>query len=852
MEILQNLRRPRIVLASALVSATLISSVPSIQMASANTVRPTTLSVLKQSVELGPQRLVNNHAVLNGKTYFSGKTSASGAELWVTDGTDAGTVMLKDIRTGSTGSNPNFFYTLGNKVIFVADDGTHGAELWVTDGTSNGTVLLKDIAVGATSSLPGSRELVTSGSSMRGDGMSIVNGKLYFAATTTAEGREPWVTDGTPNGTQIVSDIRPGASGSMDATASGPFLPAGGKVVFSANSGTNGDEPMVYDGTTTSLLKDVYPGNQGSGFTVSTLVVGDSLYFSGYNGNKYSIWKTDGTTAGTVDVIDIAPNSMALLGNRILIFGTQVVHQTPQQGQYDDPARLWVSDGTQVGTSLLSRINPTNYPEINFLKQVGSHYIFSADDGTNGGELWTTDGTVAGTQLLIDAFPGSTGTFSGAMAFNDSFMMTNPQNTFGFALLRTGGAFHSPEIKGLVTDGTPAGTSILPGDPFSRVRSLMPAGNHFATWAEWGMSMTNGLIITAPGSNSQLTQLGVSGRKVPMSFPPSQPVFGAPSFNSSTTAYSINLTGGANTVDIGPRVTTGPGAPSCTIEGVLCSAGQSGTHSFTITAPRLIEVVVTAGNGTTTTYTISVSLNGVAPVATTTTTAPATPTAVVTPSAGATPSVGTNPSSVKVTPGVTVTDTKVYSSAAPKRVASGSAISVLTPAQAKTQTIQTLTPAVCVPTADDIVFIDEGRCNATVLSKRTGEVLRRIRTTVIEEDVVKLGVGNEIVTLAPIFFQNGKSTLTNRARARVASLKDQISAAGTVMVIGHSGMMLGNTPENQALARSRAINTVREMKRIRATGPFYSTGVGALDPAVPSSDRSKQALNRRVVIVLIP
>ena len=109
MEILQNLRRPRIVLASALVSATLISSVPSIQMASANTVRPTTLSVLKQSVELGPQRLVNNHAVLNGKTYFSGKTSASGSELWVTDGTDAGTVMLKDIRTGSSASNPNFF-----------------------------------------------------------------------------------------------------------------------------------------------------------------------------------------------------------------------------------------------------------------------------------------------------------------------------------------------------------------------------------------------------------------------------------------------------------------------------------------------------------------------------------------------------------------------------------------------------------------------------------------------------------------------------------------------------------------------------------------------------------------------
>ena len=55
-----------------------------------------------------------------------------------------------------------------------------------------------------------------------------------------------------------------------------------------------------------------------------------------------------------------------------------------------------------------------------------------------------------------------------------------------------------------------------------------------------------------------------------------------------------------------------------------------------------------------------------------------------------------------------------------------------------------------------------------------------------------------------------------------------------------------------ALSRTRAINTVREMKRIRATGPFYSLGVGALDPAVPATQRSKQAQNRRVVIVLIP
>lgn len=209
------------------------------------------------------------------------------------------------------------------------------------------------------------------------------------------------------------------------------------------------------------------------------------------------------------------------------------------------------------------------------------------------------------------------------------------------------------------------------------------------------------------------------------------------------------------------------------------------------------------------------------------------------------------PTSSSVVPGVTVTDPMVYRTA-PKEVASGSAITVLSPAQAKTQIIETSTPGVCVPTEDDIVFIDEGRCNATVLNKRTGKILRKIRTTVVEDDVVELGVGNEIVTLAPIYFTNGSSVLTKAARARVAELRSNISTAGTVMVIGHSGMMLGDTPENKALSRSRAINTVREMKRAGATGPFYSVGVGAADPEVKSTSRKNQDKNRRVVIVLIP
>jgi outer membrane protein OmpA-like peptidoglycan-associated protein len=201
--------------------------------------------------------------------------------------------------------------------------------------------------------------------------------------------------------------------------------------------------------------------------------------------------------------------------------------------------------------------------------------------------------------------------------------------------------------------------------------------------------------------------------------------------------------------------------------------------------------------------------------------------------------------------GVTVTDTKIYTKA-PQKVASGSAIAVLSTDQIRTQKIVSLTPSVCLPTNDDIVFIDEGRCTANILSKKTGEVLRRLRTTVVEDKVTTLGIGNEVVILAPIFFENGSATINTRGRNRIKNLTTQINAAGTIMVVGHSGIMLGDTPENRALSRSRATNTVRAIKSAGGTGPFYSIGAGTSDPEVNSTNRDVQAKNRRVVIVLVP
>jgi MYXO-CTERM domain-containing protein len=157
-----------------------------------------------------------------------------GAELWKSDGTEAGTVLLKDLNPGPGLSLPHAFTRVGDRIVFVGYDPEHGFEPWVTDGTEQGTVLLQDV-------LPGPGDGVTIDETLSEFLPLEDRGLVLFAATDGIHGLEPWMTDGTPEGTALVVDLLPGG-GSSDPRN---LLRAGDQLFFSATDEQAGSEPHL-------------------------------------------------------------------------------------------------------------------------------------------------------------------------------------------------------------------------------------------------------------------------------------------------------------------------------------------------------------------------------------------------------------------------------------------------------------------------------------------------------------------------------------------------------------------------------------------------------------------------------
>ncbi|MDG0816991.1 ELWxxDGT repeat protein [Bdellovibrio svalbardensis] len=326
---------------------------------------------------------------------FNATSATSDSSLWKTDGTTSGTVQIKNIRTGATDGLMNFFSTANGKVLFQANDGSTGAEPWVTDGTLAGTTQLADINSGALDSTPFGHR-------------SIGNNEYMFLGNTGSPAiRQVFKTDGV-----TVSDVRSDFTKSCTILGVPAFGSLGsGKKVFAQCDDANGNELWITDGTYvgTQLLKDINPGTSGStpqGF--QALPDGRVIFFAITPSTGSELWVTDGTESGTTLLKDILPGTGSGGGNGFtdLKDGRFIFHAADATGNYEP----WITDGTLAGTRKVKEINPGTAASSaggGFALLKPGVVVFWANDGVHGNEPWISDGTEQGTKLLLDTIAGA-------------------------------------------------------------------------------------------------------------------------------------------------------------------------------------------------------------------------------------------------------------------------------------------------------------------------------------------------------------------------------------------------------------------------------------------------------------
>jgi ELWxxDGT repeat protein len=363
--------------------------------------------------------------------------------LWRSDGTTAGTAPVLASVFAPNDGLPVWLTDVNGTLLFSAVDAEHGLELWRSDGTAGGTHLVKDIEPGTGSSFAGP--------------FFATDSNVFFTAWTSATGNEIYRTDGTGAGTVLVKDVQPGVS-----THAAPLGVLGELLLFAPDDAVHGAEPWRTDGTAdgTFLLGDLTPGPAASQISPIGVLNGEFL-LAVSDGSTTTLWKTDGTVAGTTAVGPMPAWvwSGVELGGALIFSASDAAHG----------AELWRTDGTAAGTTLVRDINPAGDSSPYPVARLEDRVIFWADDGTHGVEPWATDGTAAGTVLLKDINPG-------------------PSRSSGVRSAVGGSTFYFWAHDGVrgyepwKTDGTSAGTVLLrevaAGPPGSmRIEHFAAAGH---------------------------------------------------------------------------------------------------------------------------------------------------------------------------------------------------------------------------------------------------------------------------------------------------------------------------------------------------------------------------------------
>ncbi|WP_420588533.1 ELWxxDGT repeat protein [Bacterioplanoides sp.] len=394
--------------------------------------------------------------------FFVASNNVNGKELWKTDGTAAGTTLVKDIHP-SGDANPALLTALGSKLIFVASDDTDRA-IWVSDGTADGTVRVTNGSTGVKPGVPSE--------------MVAFNNKVYFAAG--AEGTiqsELWSTDGTTAGTQLhrVNPNRMPSDG-LPAGIVTPYIGASiRQMVANDNSlffiGNNGAVNANFAALRIDTNNNVQRLGSDSGINELELV----SFASDNAGVAYSYNFGGGDIAGFYAKNNFARRAVTTFGQgvsrptNLTAIGDKLLFAVDADNGGEE---LWITSGFFNGTTRVKDIRTGNADsDIRDMVALGNKAIFVAKDGAPGGmqvgeqrageQLWVTDGTANNTIKIND----QAANISQFKQVSGKLYFTASSATHGNELWVTDGTFAGTKMVKDISNGSNSSNPLLVGAP---------------------------------------------------------------------------------------------------------------------------------------------------------------------------------------------------------------------------------------------------------------------------------------------------------------------------------------------------------------------------------------------------
>ncbi|HEY1268133.1 MAG TPA: ELWxxDGT repeat protein [Candidatus Binatia bacterium] len=287
---------------------------------------------------------------------------------------------VEDINSGTNSAAPSDLTAVGDKLFFTAFTPQYGRELWTTDGTSEGTKLVKDFYPGPNLDGPAN--------------LTAVDDWLFFTAYDDKGSPRLWRSDSSGK------DVRRIGSGFVVDLAN-----INGTLFFTTSTKNGAQLWKINNNLGKPLLVKSIKSKNGAIAYKLTNVVG-TVYFLVYTkvGTKvgYKLWKSDGTTVGTVPVRDFPGEAVAHPDNLTNVNGTLFfTAYSPETG-----SELWKSDGTEEGTVVVKDIySGPGSSDPMFLVNGEALLYFLAFQPATGYQLWRSDGTSEGTFLVGEIVP---------------------------------------------------------------------------------------------------------------------------------------------------------------------------------------------------------------------------------------------------------------------------------------------------------------------------------------------------------------------------------------------------------------------------------------------------------------